>query len=223
MVRPVGDVRSKRRAAPPSATALEIERVALTLFAERGFDRVTAALIAGTAGVSVRTFYRCFPDGKEGVVLMETRRAVDLFAAELRRRPADEPAHLAVREALLASMQQLDDAETDGIGFGVAGARRVYAQIESQNTSLLARLIGERVLMFESLVGEVALRMSLDPSTDPRPRLLLQAANAAVSAGWFTMQASRSSDRLSITRQALDVLDAGFADLAPTLESRSHS
>jgi len=200
------------REAHRAATAFDIERVALQLFVDRGYDRVTAEQIAQAAGVSVRTFYRYFPEGKEGIVLMETRRGVEIFAEELTLRPDDEAAHVAVREAALASLRRVDAARDDGGAIDIAGARRLYAQVESSNASLLARLIGERVLLLEGLTGEVGRRMALDPARDPRPRLLLQSVNTAITVGWFTMQASADSGRSALTELALDTLESGFAD-----------
>jgi len=42
-----------------------LQRAALELFAEHGFDRTTTVQIAARAGVSERTFFRHFPDKRE--------------------------------------------------------------------------------------------------------------------------------------------------------------
>ena len=42
-----------------------LQRAALDLFRERGYDRTTAAEIAARAGVTERTFFRHFPDKRE--------------------------------------------------------------------------------------------------------------------------------------------------------------
>ncbi len=42
-----------------------LQRSAVELFAERGYDRTTAAEIAERAGVTERTFFRHFPDKRE--------------------------------------------------------------------------------------------------------------------------------------------------------------
>lgn len=42
-----------------------LQRTALELFRERGYDRTTAAEIAARAGVTERTFFRYFPDKRE--------------------------------------------------------------------------------------------------------------------------------------------------------------
>ena len=42
-----------------------LQRMALQLFLERGYDRTTAAEIAARTGVTERTFFRHFPDKRE--------------------------------------------------------------------------------------------------------------------------------------------------------------
>ena len=44
---------------------VRLQRAALELFRERGYDRTTAAEIAARAGVTERTFFRHFPDKRE--------------------------------------------------------------------------------------------------------------------------------------------------------------
>ena len=55
---------------------LRLQNAALELYAERGFDRTTAAEIAALAGVTERTYFRHFPDKREvlfdGEAVMQT-------------------------------------------------------------------------------------------------------------------------------------------------------
>jgi len=44
---------------------VRLQRMALELFRERGYDQTTAAEIAARAGVTERTFFRHFPDKRE--------------------------------------------------------------------------------------------------------------------------------------------------------------
>ena len=44
---------------------VRLQRMALELFLERGYDQTTAAEIAARAGVTERTFFRHFPDKRE--------------------------------------------------------------------------------------------------------------------------------------------------------------
>ncbi|MDO8361958.1 MAG: TetR family transcriptional regulator [Actinomycetota bacterium] len=207
----MGDVAVGARATRRESTLYGIERVALGLFLERGFDVVTAEQIASSAGISVRTFYRYFPEGKEGVLLLETRRGFDLFLQALRARPPQERADVAVAGAALESVRLLYHPADPELAIGLLEARALYRHIESSNSALAARLIGERVLMLEPLVDLVALRMSVDPLVDPRPRLLVHVADAAITAAWFTAQRNPSLDPIASLAQQLDVLARGFA------------
>jgi AcrR family transcriptional regulator len=66
-----------------------LERAALELFAERGFDGTTTEQIAARAGVTERTFFRHFPDKREV-----------LFASEDELREATTAALAAVPRGL---------------------------------------------------------------------------------------------------------------------------
>ncbi|WP_254604974.1 TetR family transcriptional regulator [Sphingomonas bacterium] len=64
-----------------------LQRAALELFRECGYDRTTAAEIAARAGVTERTFFRYFPDKRE--VLFDGEA---ILRAALTRSIADAPA-----------------------------------------------------------------------------------------------------------------------------------
>src|SRR5207245_9584963 len=81
-------------------TAADREEAALSLFNERGFDAVTIDDIASAADVSRRTFFRYFAS-KEDVILSDHPRRLDELQAALDRRPAEEPALTALRNAVL--------------------------------------------------------------------------------------------------------------------------
>jgi AcrR family transcriptional regulator len=190
------------------AAAYAIEQAALALFVERGYVNTTAEDIAKAAGVSVRTFFRHFPSGKQGVMLLETRRHVDVLERALRRRPPQEPALTAMREALRDFYLEIQDPDSR---YGREEASKVYDQIAAGQPDLIARMMGERQLMMESLVEPVALRMSLDPDTDVRPRVLVHSVHAAIMVAWLIGLNSRSLDLEELVEAALDVLEQGMA------------
>jgi AcrR family transcriptional regulator len=190
------------------AAAYAIEEAALALFAERGYANTTAEDIANAAGVSVRTFFRHFPNGKQGVMLLETRRHVDVLERALRRRPPQEPALTAMREAIRDFFQELDDPDSR---YGPAEASKVYDQIAAGEPDLIALMMGERQLMMESLVEPVALRMSLDPDADVRPRALVHSVHAAIMVAWLIGLHNRNLNLEELVEAALDVFEQGLA------------
>jgi AcrR family transcriptional regulator len=78
----------------------ELQRVALELFAARGFDQVTIDDICADAEVSKTTFYRYF-DSKEDALLGPAQQKLAEMGAALSQRPASESAIVAVRNAFL--------------------------------------------------------------------------------------------------------------------------
>lgn len=196
--------------------AYSIEQAALTLFAERGYDATTADDIAQAAGVSVRTFFRHFPDGKEGVMLLETRRGVDALAAALDERPSQESAVIAMREAVRALFRMQDPNSH----YGRVEATKVYDEITVGHPELIATMMGERQIMMESLVVPIALRMALDPDKDVRPRLLVHSVHSAMSVAWLIFLRDGSLDLAQLVEDGLDVLESGWAhSTAPVVPS----
>jgi AcrR family transcriptional regulator len=185
-------------------TSRVIEDAALELFLARGFDAPTTADIAQAAGVSVRTFFRHFPGGKENVMLLEARRAMQLLKEALEARPPQEPALTAVREAVRS---------LPWFGEGASDESRIlmFGQIASGHPDLLARMLGERQLLAEPLVELVALRMSTDPRRDLRPRLLIHGVHAAMTVTWLTWLSNPEVDAPMLFDSALDVLEGGLA------------
>src|SRR4051794_20671146 len=86
---------------PPVTTRLEIERVALALFADRGFDETTVEDIASAAGVSRRTFFRYF-DTKAEVLWHAFDQEVTALRDALAGIPDDVPLLDAIRRAVVS-------------------------------------------------------------------------------------------------------------------------
>src|SRR6201996_772696 len=82
------------------ATMEAIEQAALRLFWSQGYEKTTAEHIAAASGVSVRTYFRYFPRGKEDVMILEFRRWVHQLETAMRERPPQESAWAAARAAL---------------------------------------------------------------------------------------------------------------------------
>jgi AcrR family transcriptional regulator len=77
-----------------------IERAALELFVERGYDATTLAEIAEAAGVSARTIFAYFPS-KEDILFSSFQAMRDTLARALAERPGDKDALGTVRDFVL--------------------------------------------------------------------------------------------------------------------------
>lgn len=105
----VTNIRSMNRAA---RTRQLLQEVAISLFAERGFDAVTVDEIASTAGVSHMTFFRNFPT-KESVVLDDPYDPLlgEAVAAQDSSLPAMERVRLGILDAW-SGLEEPGDAMT---------------------------------------------------------------------------------------------------------------
>jgi AcrR family transcriptional regulator len=141
----------------------ELEQLALEMFAERGFSRVTVDEIASKAGVSARTLFRYFPVKEEillGYVRRGTARIVELIES---LGPDPDPVG-AVWTVLR------DDYRRRPSGAQVSNLWRSAAR-EAPEVS--ARAIGERVrMLMDAVTVYVGCSLGLDPATDHRPRLI---------------------------------------------------
>ena len=88
-------------------TREKIERVALQLFAERGYDETTLAEIADAADVSPRTIFSYF-QSKEDILFCEEPSYMERVGEILERRPAGSTTVDALRE-FISSMPPPDE------------------------------------------------------------------------------------------------------------------
>lgn len=151
-------------------TRAEIERVAMHLFVERGFDVVTVDEIAAVAEVSHRTFYRYF-SSKEDLVLRDVREFLDDMRTLLAQRPSSESVIESIRVVIL-QLAQASEADAD------EDRQRVTLLLE---TPSLQHHRQERLVAFENALKPlIADRLAVDPAADMRPALIAACAGAAL-------------------------------------------
>lgn len=192
----MGGLRERQRA----DLRAHVDRVALELFAARGFDAVSVDEIATAAGISLSTLFRHVRSKDQllvGTLRLGRAEIVDNFAD----RPGDEPVPVALAAAILRRTEQFAH-ETDTIALWRRAMATAPARV--RRASLLDD--DERL----QLVGLVAARLGLDPEADLEPGLRVRVALAAAEHAyehWLTRETGRTLHEL--TAEALDRVSAG--------------
>jgi len=110
-----------------------LQKAALELYRERGYDRTTAAEIAARAGVTERTFFRHFPDKRE--VLFDGEAG---FHATLSTAIAEAPDTLGPMEVLLWAFRSIEKLLEDNRPF-TEPAQEVIARTPALRERQLAK------------------------------------------------------------------------------------
>lgn len=181
----------------------EYERVAVTLFAERGYRNVTVEEIAEAAGVSGRTLFRYFPT-KDDFLLGFHRR---MLASTLEAIAALPPSKNPLQSAWALLRGQFDEA---GVGLEAMDLWRAAA---AEAPDIVARVRGERQeAILDAVSAYCATSLGVDPARDARPRLyagMIAGADMAIIELW---------GRSKLTRAELGcVADELFEALSATL------
>jgi AcrR family transcriptional regulator len=177
----------------------EIERIAIRLFVERGYDAVAVDDIAAAAGMSGRTFFRYYATKDEILRRYQSglhEALLDAFTAQ----PAAAPALQALRSAYAttSTVAEPDRERVRALGRLLATAPAVHA-----------RAVGE-TLLDDRLTREFARRFGAQPS-DLRCAAVLAAVSAAAQVGWnrWVTGDDRGDPAVSVTA-AIDAL--GLSD-----------
>ena len=208
---PVEGLRERHR----KRTAADLEEAALELFCAKGFDAVTIDDIATAADVSRRTFFRYFAS-KEDVILSDHPKRLGELQAALDRRPADEPALTALRQAILSLAGSYEEQRDHML-------RRF--RLVGETPALEARSLCLQRNWETAVTGMLAERMDVDPTKDLRPATVAATTMAAMrvaTANWLA--GGGQSDLPVIVAAALDLLDGGLQAAAnATTRRRSAS
>jgi AcrR family transcriptional regulator len=144
-----------------AATRARLQKEALRLFADRGYDETTIADIAAAAGVTQMTFFRHFP-AKELVVVDDPYDPAIAHAVAVQA--ADLPVVERVRRGLLAAWEQLEDAEEAEFRLRLrigAAHHRLRARMRENNArteaAIATALTESGVPAFEAAVASAAV------------------------------------------------------------------
>jgi AcrR family transcriptional regulator len=172
-----------------------LERAAMELYVERGFDQTTVAEIAARAGLTERTFFRHFADKRE-VLFAGAGQLQDFLVSTLASAPdsaAPIDAVAAALEAAGALLQERGD---------YAGQRQavIAASVELQERELI-----KLASLASALAGTLRRRGVTDPAAS-----LAAEAGIAVFRIAFERWASDTSraDLPQVIRESLDELKA---------------
>jgi AcrR family transcriptional regulator len=149
------------RARKKQATSTALQRSAIDLFLERGYDETTVQDITDAAGVSQRTFFRYYAT-KDAVLLTEHARREAEVTALLASRPRDET--LADTAAAVVEHLAADIADRAEL---VKVQRRVFDSVPS----LADRFAGHHDRLSVIIAEHAASVLGVSDDTDARPRL----------------------------------------------------
>jgi AcrR family transcriptional regulator len=149
-----------------------IVRVAMDLFAERGFEGTTIHDIAAGAEIAPRTFFGYFPS-KEAVVFHDFDAAFVAFSDRLYARPPGVTAFEAMREWLLEWIAEREG----GVEEEDAARRRLVAATPALAVHERANLARFEAVLVRAVADDLGL-----PVESLRPHLVAAAAVAALDA-----------------------------------------
>lgn len=179
-----------------------IERIALQLFAERGFEAVTVEQIANASGISRRTFFRYF-GSKEDILLGDQRHFEDALAATLEEESSEPVLEILRRRMIDLATETAADLEIT----------RLRLQLFEQSPRTMAAAAAQMRSYRERLTPLLARRLGLDETTDMRPFLIVNALlSSSTIALWHWLATGGLSSLEATVGQALDYALAGFVE-----------
>jgi AcrR family transcriptional regulator len=191
---PKAGLRERKKA----RTRAEIQRQALRLFRERGYEATTVARIAEAAEVSESTFFRYFPT-KEDVVLWDEFDPL-IFEA-FKAQPAESDPIRALRDAIRAVLARPSPTEREHLRERVG----LLLSVPPLRAALVDQLHGPMRL----LAVAVAERTGRRPD-DPAVRALAGAMMGVGLSAMFAAVEHSDADIVSLVDEGLAQLEAGL-------------
>lgn len=150
------------RARKKQATSTALQRSAIDLFLERGYDETTVQDITDAAGVSQRTFFRYYPT-KDAVLLTEHARREEDLSRFLAERPTDE----TIPSFVAAALEHLARDIADRLELV-----KVQTRVNYTVPMLADRFSGHHDRLAAQIARHVATKLNVADDVDPRPRLV---------------------------------------------------
>lgn len=180
-------------------TRTEIQRHALRLFRERGFDAVSVQQVAAAAEVAASTVFRYFPT-KEALLGLDGYYGFGPgVAAAFAEQPAGTSAIAALRSGLRTVFADLSDEQRAARAERDLGLLQV-PELLTANRALLGAALSQIAALFAARAGR--------PADDPDARVLADAVlGVAVDAMLRWAEAPRG-DLIDAVDEALSRLDS---------------
>ena len=171
---------------------VRLQRAALDLFRERGYERTTAAQIAARAGVTERTFFRYFPDKREVLFEGEAVLRTALLGAI-----AEAPGQLSSLETLFFAFRSVRSLLENNRAFSMPRhevIRTTPALLEREQTKIAA------------LADALAIALKARGATDLQALLAARtgmAAFALATMAWLDDPSLTLGERLDLAFEGL--------------------
>jgi TetR/AcrR family transcriptional regulator, regulator of mycofactocin system len=192
----------------PQPESIEaIEKVALELFRERGFDETPVEDIAAAAGISRRTFFRYF-GSKNDVVFGNFEFLLQDFEKWLASQPADRPMFEVIADATM----RFNRVHSDG-----PVAHRERMELILHTPALRANAALRNAEWLAVVAGYAARRMDALPD-DLGPQLAGHVSLGAASAAYEAWLRDDSSDLDDLVHRAFTMVQA-----LPELAAAGHT
>ena len=195
---PDGKPKAGLRERKKARTRAEIQRQALRLFRERGYEATTVAQIAEASEVSESTFFRYFPT-KEDVVLWDEFDPL-IFEA-FQAQPPELGAIGALRNAIRDVMARASAAE----GAELRERLELLLSVPPLRATLVDRIGGPMRLLAEA----VAKRAGRRPD-EPAVRAVAGAVMGVGLSAMFAAAGNPKADLLSLLDEGLAHLEDGL-------------
>jgi AcrR family transcriptional regulator len=193
----VGQAGGGLRERKKRATRAAIQRAALQLFLEKGYDETTTEEVARAAEVSPSTLFNYFPTKEDLVGDDYDPLFIDLLAA----RPPEEPMFTAIRRAIEAGLAAIVEEERDllmaraRLSLDVPALRAAAALDQERSAALLRTLLARR---YGRRPDEFELKVA---------SAIIISAMATAMEEWLTSGGKRDIKKL--VGRALDVAEQG--------------
>jgi AcrR family transcriptional regulator len=172
-----------------------LERAALELYSQRGFEQTTVAEIAACAGLTERTFFRHFADKRE-VLFAGAGTLQDLLVSTLASTPDSAAPIDAVAAALEAAGALLQE-------------RREYAGQRQAVIAANVELQERELIKLASLASALASTLRQRGVTDPAASLTAEAGIAVFKIAFERwINETSQADLPQLIRESLDELKA---------------